>query len=216
MSTGHKFVGEVKKIPASKVFTSLNKMLKDQRIHLFHSWWFISYAQKSLETRAQTWNLCQTSTSEDLFKLELNTAGVYLNPKDLDQFNSAKSRLWSTKHGKDQKSVLKFMTECLDFLKATIKKNRVALASKIRQMHWKIDGLSACIWRERWPNSWWLCINSRKYCLLLEPSFAHLTNTKIDWISCSWTLLPRFQEVHQPNFGEFSWKRLRRARFQHK
>ena len=145
----NKFVEEVKKMPTSKVFTSLKEMLKDPFLSAKLGFFngisaqlerFLIFYQsdnplvpfihddlfhmlKSLLKRVLKPEIyAKIKTSEDVFKLELDTAGVYINPKDLDLYNSAKSGLRSTNHGKDQKSVLKFKTECLDFLKATIKK----------------------------------------------------------------------------------------------
>ena len=136
-------------MPTSKVFASLKEMLKDPFLAAKLGFFsgvaaqlerFLTFYQsenplvpflhddlyhllKSLLKRVLKPEIYdRIKTPGDMFKLELDTAGVYVHPQDLDLYHSAKSGLRATKDGKDKKSVLKFKTECLEYLKATIKK----------------------------------------------------------------------------------------------
>ena len=68
-------------------------------------------------------SLCEKiKISSDVFKLKLDSTGIYIDSKDLDLFNSAKAGLKMSPKTKDTKQMLIFKSECFEFLKGTILK----------------------------------------------------------------------------------------------
>ena len=60
--------------------------------------------------------------SRDLFKLDLESTKVVMDPKDIDIFNSAKAGLKSARSKLNAKMITEFRFQCLYFIRGTISK----------------------------------------------------------------------------------------------
>ena len=144
-----KFVESKVKMPSSKIFSKLSQMIDDpflpaklgffnglssqlERFLLLYQsdrpllpflYDDLFHLVKSLLKRVLKSSLYEKIiTASDIFKLKLDSSVIYIDPKDLDLFNSAKAGLKMSPKTKDVKQMTKFKSECLEFLKGTIMK----------------------------------------------------------------------------------------------